>query len=74
MNIEKRLSIWRIPIVGKTLFYRLFVKQEGGELTSDSLRELIYRNYKVSTHTEDVSSLISIINVEGKLKLEGTVQ
>ena len=47
MNIEKRLSIWRIPIVGKTLFYRLFVKQEGGELTSDSLRELIYRNYKV---------------------------
>lgn len=47
MNIENKLNILKIPVIGKALFYNVFVKKEGGELTSDTLRELIYRNSKV---------------------------
>ena len=47
MNIESKIRIYRIPFIGKKLFFRLFVKKEGGELTSQSLRGLLKKQNKV---------------------------
>lgn len=47
MNIDQRLRIMNLPIIGKYLFYRCFVKREGGELTSTTLREMILHKYYV---------------------------